>query len=158
MTKATFGAGCFWSVEAVFRELPGVIDVAVGYSGGHRDNPTYQEVCTGVTGHAEVVQIEYDESKLSYEALLDVFWDCHDPTQLHRQGVNLGNQYRTVIFTHDEVQTMAAMTSKKMAQDSGQHSGDIVTEISPAKTFWRAEEYHQQHLAKMRGAVAHVLH
>ena len=150
MAKAMFGAGCFWSIEEAFRTVSGVTDVAVGYSGGAKDNPTYEEVCTGVTGHAEVVEVDYDETKVSFEALLSTFWNCHDPTQLNYQGPDIGTQYRTAIFTTDENQTETAMISKKTEQDSGRHQRDIVTEISPAKTFWRAEEYHQQYITKNR--------
>ena len=150
MAKAMFGAGCFWSIEDAYRSVPGVMDVAVGYSGGAKDNPTYEEVCTGVTGHAEVVEIEYDETKVNYESLLSTFWNCHDPTQLNYQGPDIGTQYRTAIFTMDANQAETAMASKKKEQDSGRHQRDIVTEISPAKTFWRAEEYHQQYITKNR--------
>jgi len=151
MAKAMFAAGCFWGVEAAFRRVVGVTDVIVGYSGGARDNPTYEEVCTGMTGHAEVVEVQYDDSRISYETLLETFWDCHDPTQLNFQGADIGTQYRSAIFTLGEAQAEAAMMSKKAEQDSGHHRGDIVTEITPAKTFWRAEEYHQQYLVKKRG-------
>ena len=151
MAKAMFGAGCFWGIEETFRAVPGVTDVAVGYSGGAKDNPTYEETCTGLTGHAEVVEVNFDEAKVSFETLLETFWDCHDPTQLNYQGPDRGSQYRTAIFTTDEAQAEAAMFSKKAEQDSGRHRGDIVTEIAPAKTFWRAEDYHQQYIAKRRG-------
>lgn len=151
MAKAMFGAGCFWGIEEVFRAVSGVTDVAVGYSGGVKDEPSYEEVCTGMTGHAEVVEVQFDDRKVSFQALLDTFWDCHDPTQLNFQGPDIGSQYRTAIFTYDEDQAMTAMASKKAEQDSGRHRRDIVTEISPAKTFWRAEDYHQQYIAKRRG-------
>jgi peptide-methionine (S)-S-oxide reductase len=151
LAKAMFGAGCFWSIEETFHALPGVTDVAVGYSGGVRDNPTYDEVCTGMTGHAEVVAVEFDDNKISYESLLDVFWDCHDPTQLNFQGRDIGSQYRSVIFSFDEEQTETSMRAKKIEQDSDRHRRDIVTEISPAKTFWQAEDYHQNYIAKHRG-------
>jgi peptide-methionine (S)-S-oxide reductase len=151
MAKVLFGAGCFWSIEETFRQLPGVTVVTVGYSGGAKDNPTYEEVCTGVTGHAEVVEVEFDEAKVAFETLLDVFWDCHDPTQLNFQGPDIGSQYRSAIFTQDEEQAFEAMRSKKVEQDSGRHRRDIVTEISPAKTFWRAEDYHQGYNSKRRG-------
>jgi peptide-methionine (S)-S-oxide reductase len=126
-------------------------DVVVGYSGGVKDNPTYEEICTGMTGHAEVVEVLFDENKVAFESLLEVFWDCHDPTQLNFQGPDIGTQYRSAIFTQDEDQTEIAMRAKKAEQDSGRHRRDIVTEISPAKTFWRAEDYHQQYIAKRRG-------
>jgi len=145
---ATFGAGCFWGVEAAFRRVPGVIDTAVGYAGGTVDNPEYREVCRGTTGHAEVVQVTYDPNKVSYEALLTVFWSCHDPTQLNRQGVDVGTQYRSAIFYHTPDQQAAAAASKEELADSGRHEREIVTEITPAATFWRAEEYHQRFLEK----------
>jgi peptide-methionine (S)-S-oxide reductase len=151
MAKATFGAGCFWSIEETFRALPGVSDVAVGYSGGVKDNPSYEEVCTGMTGHAEVVEVDFDPNKIDFETLLETFWDCHDPTQLNFQGADIGTQYRSAIFTHDEDQADTAMRAKKIEQDSGRHRRDIVTEIAPAKTFWRAEDHHQQFIAKRRG-------
>ena len=146
--KATFGAGCFWGVETTFRRVAGVIDVAVGYAGGHTEEPTYQEVCTGRTGHAEVVEVDYDSSKVSYEQLLDVFWDCHDPATLNSQGPDFGTQYRSAIFTHDAEQESAARLSKEKRDASGLRRGPIVTEITPATAFWRAEEYHQQYLEK----------
>ena len=152
MAKAMFGAGCFWGIEETFRKVPGVLDVAVGYSGGNTDNPTYEEVCSGTTGHAEVVEIDFDEKKVSFENLLSVFWDCHDPTQLNYQGPDIGTQYRTAIFFMDEEQQMIATSSKTDEQKSGKYARDIVTEISPAKTFWRAEEYHQQYIAKNRSS------
>lgn len=145
---ATFGGGCFWGVEARFRETPGVTGTAVGYAGGKGDSPTYKEVCTDRTGHAEVVQVEFDPNKLSYEKLLDVFWACHDPTQVNRQGPDVGTQYRTVIFFHTPEQEKVARASKEKLAASGKHSRPIATEILPAPTFWRAEEYHQQYLEK----------
>jgi peptide-methionine (S)-S-oxide reductase len=151
MAKAMFGAGCFWSLEETFRASPGVTDVAVGYSGGVRDNPTYNDVCTSMTGHAEVVAIEFDDNKLSYESLLNVFWDCHDPTQLNFQGRDIGSQYRSVIFSFNEEQAQTAIRKKKIEQNSGRHRRDIVTEISPAKAFWQAEGYHQNYIAKRQG-------
>jgi len=146
--KATFGAGCFWGVEAAFRKTPGVTDTAVGYAGGTVENPTYEQVCTDKTGHAEVVQVEYDPEKVSYEQLLDVFWSSHDPTQLNRQGPDVGRQYRSVIFFHDDAQRAAAEKSKAALESSGKHSRPIVTEIEPAPTFHRAEDYHQRYLEK----------
>ncbi len=146
MTKATFGAGCFWGVEAEFRKIEGVTSTAVGYSGGHVPNPTYKQVCSDRTGHAEVVQVEYDPGRVSYEELLDIFWANHDPTQVNRQGPDYGTQYRTVIFFHDEDQEKAALASRERAQD--RFRKPIATKIEPAKDFYRAEEYHQRYLEK----------
>ena len=154
--KATFGAGCFWGVEARFRELPGVVDAAVGYMGGALDNPTYHDVCTGRTGHAEVVQVDYDESQTRYEDLLELFFNCHNPTTRDRQGLDIGSQYRSVIFTHDDVQANAACKAVEQASQSGRWDQDLVTEVAPAGTFWRAEEYHQQYLHKKGGGFCHV--
>lgn len=151
MTKAMFGAGCFWGIEETFRKVPGVTDVAVGYSGGVTENPTYEEVCSGQTGHAEVVEIDFDEQKVSFEQLLTVFWSCHNPTQLNYQGPDIGTQYRTAIFTMDEEQAEVAKDSKRIEQESKRHNGNIATEITPAEKFWRAEEYHQQYIEKNRG-------
>ena len=148
MAKATFGAGCFWGVEAAFRKVAGVRDAAVGYMGGTLENPTYEDVCTGRTGHAEVVQVEYDPSGVSFDDLLDVFWRNHDPTTLNRQGPDVGSQYRSVIFWHSPEQESAAIASKEKLQASGQFSDLIVTEITPAPAFYRAEEYHQRYLEK----------
>jgi peptide-methionine (S)-S-oxide reductase len=148
--KATFGAGCFWCVEDVFRNTKGVTSTAVGYSGGRKKNPTYEDVCTDETGHAEVVQVEYDPSQISYEKLLDVFWSSHDPTTLNRQGPDIGTQYRSVIFFHDSDQEKTAIQSKEKLEISGKHSKKIVTEIKPAPEFYRAEEYHQQYYSKCR--------
>jgi peptide-methionine (S)-S-oxide reductase len=148
MAKATFGAGCFWGVESVFRQVPGVTDAAVGYAGGRTQNPTYQEVCTDRTGHAEVVQLEYDPAKVSFEQLLEVFWQIHDPTQLNRQGPDVGTQYRSVIFFHDAEQEKAARASKAALERSGKLTRPVVTEISPAPQFYRAEDYHQQYFEK----------
>ncbi len=146
--KATFGAGCFWGVEATFREVPGVTDATSGYMGGTLDNPSYQDVCTDRTGHAEVVQVSYDPEKVSYEQLLDVFWKMHDPTQINRQGPDFGKQYRTVIFFHTPEQERAARASKEALAKSGRFSKPVATAIEPAKAFWRAEEYHQRYLEK----------
>jgi peptide-methionine (S)-S-oxide reductase len=148
MEKVTFGAGCFWGVEAAFQEIEGVVSTAVGYSGGSRRNPTYEDVCSGRTGHAEVVQVEYDPARVSYERLLDVFWDNHDPTTLNRQGPDVGKQYRSAIFFHTPEQEAAAKASKARLERSGRFSRPIVTEITPASEFWRAEEYHQRYLEK----------
>src|SRR5467141_228227 len=146
MEKATFAAGCFWGVEEAFRHLDGVASTAVGYSGGHLPNPTYHDVCSGGTGHAESVQVEYDPGRVSYEQLLDVFWENHDPTQLNRQGPDVGAQYRSAIFFHTPVQEAAARASKEKAQSGFKNK--IVTEITQASEFYRAEEYHQQYLEK----------
>jgi peptide-methionine (S)-S-oxide reductase len=146
--KATFGAGCFWGVETTFRRTPGVVDAAVGYEGGHVDNPTYQQVCTDRTGHAEVVEVDFDPDVVSFEELLEVFWDSHDPTTLNQQGPDFGSQYRSAIFFHDADQEKTAQLSKEKREQSGQHRSSIITEITPAKTFWRAEDYHQQYLEK----------
>jgi peptide-methionine (S)-S-oxide reductase len=156
MEKATFGAGCFWGIEAAFQQLPGVTETAVGYMGGSLDNPTYQDVCTDETGHAEVVQVTYDPAKISYEQLLDTFWRIHDPTQRNRQGPDVGTQYRTAIFFHTPEQERAALAAKKKMEAAGQLRRPIVTEIVPAKTFWRAEEYHQKYLEKRGLTQCHI--
>jgi peptide-methionine (S)-S-oxide reductase len=144
--KATFGAGCFWGVEIEFRNVPGVVDTAVGYEGGTLPNPTYEDVCSHTTGHAEVVQVEFDPDEVSYDELLDVFWSVHDPTQVNRQGPDIGSNYRSVIFFHSPEQEEKALESKARAQ--ARFDRPIATEISPASDFWRAEEYHQQYLVK----------
>src|SRR5579884_2766532 len=154
--KATFGAGCFWGVEAAFRQVPGVISTAVGYEGGTLDNPSYQDVCTDRTGHAEVVEVEYDPSKVSYDDLLKVFWENHNPTTRNRQGPDIGTQYRSVIFYHSPEQKKEAEASRDALEKSGKFKSPIVTEIVPAKTFWRAEDYHQQYLEKRGLASCHV--
>jgi len=146
--KATFAAGCFWGVEAAFRQVPGVLDAAVGYSGGAFPNPTYEDVCTGRTGHAESVQVEFDPARVSYDQLLDVFWENHDPTTLNRQGPDVGTQYRSVIFVEGPEQEKAAKESKERLEKSGRYRRPIVTEIAPAQPFWRAEDYHQRYLEK----------
>ena len=146
--KATFGAGCFWGVEAAFRQVEGVVSTSVGYSGGTTENPTYGDVCSGTTGHAEVVEVEYDPSKVSYEELLEVFWENHDPTTLNRQGPDVGAQYRSAIFFHTPEQEAAARASKEKVQ--GKFKNPIVTEITPASEFYRAEEYHQRYFEKNR--------
>ncbi|HEY6391994.1 MAG TPA: peptide-methionine (S)-S-oxide reductase MsrA [Bryobacteraceae bacterium] len=153
MQKATFGAGCFWGIEAAFRQTPGVTSTAVGYMGGTLKNPTYQDVCSGRTGHAEVVQVEFDPAQVSYERLLAVFWENHDPTTLNRQGPDVGTQYRSAIFFHTPEQESAARASADAIGRSGRYRRPVVTEITPAPEFWLAEEYHQQYLEK-RG-VAH---
>jgi peptide-methionine (S)-S-oxide reductase len=144
--KATFGAGCFWGVEAAFRQIQGVIATRVGYSGGGLDHPTYEDVCSHTTGHAEVVEVTYDPDQVSYDELLEVFWRKHDPTQLNRQGWDIGDNYRSVIFFHDEEQHAAAVRSKGAEQANWRKP--IVTQIEPAQTFWEAEDYHQQYLEK----------
>ncbi len=148
MEKATFGAGCFWGVEAAFRQVKGVKSTSVGYMGGWMENATYRDVCSGETGHAEAVQVEYDPAEVSYEELLKVFWDIHDPTTLNRQGPDAGTQYRSVVFFHNAEQEAAAKASKEKLQDSGRFNRKVVTEIKPASEFYRAEEYHQQYLEK----------
>jgi peptide-methionine (S)-S-oxide reductase len=153
---ATFGAGCFWGVEANFRRVPGVIDAVSGYSGGHTENPTYPDVCTDTTGHAEVVQVTFDPTKVSYEQLLDVFWKMHDPTQVNRQGPDFGKQYRTVIFFHSPEQEAAAKKSKQALEASGKFHRPIATEIAPAGPFWPAEEYHQRYLEKRGATNCHI--
>ena len=145
---ATFGAGCFWGIEAEFRRIPGVVDAAVGYSGGHTVNPTYKDVCTNETGHAEVVQVTFDPSMVSYEQLLDAFWQMHDPTQVNRQGPDFGSQYRTAIFFHSPEQKAVAEKSKAALQASGKFRKPIATEITAAGRFYRAEDYHQRYLEK----------
>jgi peptide-methionine (S)-S-oxide reductase len=144
--KATFGAGCFWGVEAAFRQLEGVTRTRVGYSGGTLDNPTYEDVCSHTTGHAEVVEVTYDPERISYDELLEVFWRKHDPTQLNRQGWDIGDQYRSVVFFHDEEQHEAALQSK--AREQANLSAPIVTQVEPAEKFYEAEDYHQQYLEK----------
>ena len=144
--KATFGAGCFWGVEAAFRQLDGVTKTEVGYEGGRLERPTYEDVCSHTTGHAEVVEVTYDPERISYEELLDVFWRKHDPTQLNRQGWDIGDQYRSVVFVHDEEQRAAAEASKEREQANWRRP--IVTVVEPAQTFWPAEDYHQQYLEK----------
>lgn len=153
---ATFGAGCFWGVEAAFRRVPGVIDAAVGYSGGSTANPTYRDVCSDDTGHAEVVQVTFDPEKVSYPQLLDVFWTVHDPTQVNRQGPDHGTQYRSAIFFHSPEQEAAAKKAKQELQASGRFRAPIATEITPSGTFWRAEEYHQRYLEKRGAASCHI--
>lgn len=155
MDKATFAAGCFWGVEAAFRQTPGVLDTAVGYSGGHAVNPTYEDVCTGQTGHAEAVQVSFDSEKISYAQLLEVFWQCHDPTQVNRQGPDVGTQYRSAIFFHSPQQEETACASKAQQDKTGQRSRPIATEITPASTFYRAEEYHQRYLERRGLAHCH---
>ncbi len=150
MEQATFGAGCFWGVEEAFRRVDGVTATAVGYAGGTFEDPTYEDVCSGKTGHAEVVRLQYDPARVMYEDLLQVFWDIHDPTTLNMQGANVGTQYRSVVFCHDDNQVAAARASKEALQASGRYPRDIVTEITPASTFYMAEDYHQRYVEKLR--------
>jgi peptide-methionine (S)-S-oxide reductase len=152
---ATFGAGCFWGVEAAFRRVPGVLDAAVGYTGGQTANPTYKDVCTDRTGHAEVVQVTFDPAQVSFEQLLDVFWQEHDPTQVNRQGPDFGKQYRSAIFFHSPEQEATAKKSKAALDASGKFRRPIATEITPASTFYRGEEYHQRYLEKRGAASCH---
>ncbi|HEX9795130.1 MAG TPA: peptide-methionine (S)-S-oxide reductase MsrA [Planctomycetota bacterium] len=146
LAVATFGAGCFWGVEATFRQIEGVVATAVGYCGGQVDTPTYEQVCTDRTGHAEVVRVEYHPARVGYEQLLQVFWGAHDPTQKDRQGPDVGRQYRSAIFVHSPEQERAAQAS--LAREQQKRHGQVVTEIAPAPQFWAAEDYHQQYLEK----------
>jgi peptide-methionine (S)-S-oxide reductase len=152
--KATFGAGCFWGIEDAFRQVPGVVEVVVGYIGGHTDNPTYPEVCSHTTGHAEVAEVTFDADQVTNEQLLDLFWRIHDPTQLNRQGPDIGDQYRSAIYFHSPEQEKAALTSRDDAQ--AEFSRPIVTEITAAPRFWPAEEYHQRYFEKHGAAGCHV--
>lgn len=156
MAIATFGAGCFWGVEAAFRAIAGVRATAVGYEGGSLVNPTYRDVCTDTTGHAEVVQVDYDPNLVSFDALLKVFWANHNPTTLNRQGPDVGTQYRSVIFYHTDEQATAAAASKAAMEATGKYSRPIVTQIVPAETFYPAEEYHQQYLEKRGLSSCHL--
>jgi len=146
--KATFAAGCFWGVEFAFAKVPGVVSTQVGYIGGHTENPTYKDVCTDQTGHAEAAEVTYDPAQISYQQLLDVFWSIHDPTTLNRQGPDVGTQYRSAIFYHNKDQHGAAIASKRKLENSGRFGKPIVTEIMPASKFYRAEEYHQHYFEK----------
>lgn len=148
MEKTTFGAGCFWGIEAAFRKMDGVTSTAVGYAGGTTKDPTYQQVCTGTTGHAEVVHLEFDPSRISYEQLLAAFWAMHDPTTLNRQGPDVGTQYRSAIFFHNEEQKAAAVKSRNDLQNGGRHRSPVVTEIVPLEKFFVGEDYHQQYFEK----------
>ena len=156
MATATFAAGCFWGVEATFRQLPGVTSTRVGYTGGNSTNPTYKDVCTDTTGHAEAVEVQYDPAKLSYDKLLEVFWENHDPTQLNRQGPDFGKQYRSAIFFQTSEQGAAAKASKEALEKSRRFSKPIMTQIVPAETFYEAEDYHQQYLEKRGLATCHT--
>ena len=153
---ATFAAGCFWGVEATFRQIKGVKATTVGYTGGELENPTYADVCTDRTGHAEAVEVEYDPAEVSYEQLLKVFWENHDPTTVNRQGPDVGTQYRSAIFYHTPQQKTAAEAAKQALAASGKYKREIVTQIVPAQNFWKAEEYHQQYLEKCGGASCHL--
>lgn len=154
MEKATFAAGCFWGVEEVLRQIPGVSGTPVGYTGGHAENPSYELVCSGTTGHAEAVELEFDPDQVSYERLLEVFWSIHDPTTLNRQGPDVGTQYRSAIFCHSEAQKEAAVASKEKLEESKRFGQPIVTEIVEASPFYAAEDYHQRYFQK-RGIPAH---
>jgi len=154
--KAAFAAGCFWGVEAAFRQVPGVVETKVGYTGGHTDHPTYEQVCTDRTGHAEAVEVTYDPDRVSYQDLLRVFWEIHDPTTPNRQGPDVGSQYRSAIFFHGGEQKRMAEESRAALDRSGRFRRPIVTEILPAQTFWRAEEYHQRYLEKHGRASCHL--
>lgn len=156
MAKATFAAGCFWGVEAAFRKVAGVKKTTVGYTGGSVDDPTYKQVCQGHTGHAEAVEVLYDPLKVTYDELLAVFWSCHDPTQLNRQGPDIGTQYRSAVFYHTPEQKKAAVASKTTLEKSGKYKKPLVTQILAAKEFFRAEEYHQQYLEKRGLATCHL--
>jgi len=156
MAIATFAAGCFWGVEAAFRARPGVTATTVGYAGGHVARPSYEMVCGDRTGHAEVVRVEFDPERVSYDELLSLFWDAHDPTQVDRQGPDVGSQYRSAIFVHDEAQRAAAEASKARLAASGRHARPIATRIEPAGDFWPAEDYHQQYLEKRGLAHCHI--
>ena len=156
MAKATFAAGCFWGVEATFRQIPGVTSTRVGYIGGKTENPTYKEVCTDGTGHAEAVEVDYDPAKVKYADLLKVFWENHDPTQLNRQGPDWGTQYRSAIFYHSPEQAAEAQASKESLDKAHVYSKPIVTQIVPAVTFFPAEDYHQQYLEKRGMASCHI--
>jgi peptide-methionine (S)-S-oxide reductase len=156
MATATFGAGCFWGVEETFRTTKGVTETAVGYMGGHTERPSYEAVCTDRTCHAEDVQVQFDPSQISYEQLLEIFWKIHDPTTLNRQGPDVGTQYRSAVFYHDEAQQAAAAAVKERLQASGKFRRPIVTEIAPAMTFWPAEEYHQKYIQRRGGSSCHL--
>ncbi len=156
MQKATFAAGCFWGVEDMFRKMPGVIDAISGYTGGHKDNPTYEEVCYTDTGHAEAVEVTYDPDRVTYQQLLDKFWMMHNPTTRNRQGPDIGNEYRSVIFYHNDEQRRLAEASKQALDASGKYEHPVVTEIVPAQAFWKAEEYHQRWTEKHGGYACHI--
>ncbi len=152
--RATFAAGCFWGVEAAFRRVPGVIDAVSGYTGGSVDDPTYRQVCSHTTGHAEAVEVTFDPHRVTYEQLLDVFWNIHDPTQLNRQGPDVGDQYRSAIFTHGAEQNASAVASRE--REERKHQRPIATQIVPAPQFWPAEQYHQRYFERNGGAACHL--
>jgi peptide-methionine (S)-S-oxide reductase len=154
--RATFAAGCFWGVENTFRKLAGVTSTTVGYTGGHYENPTYEDVCSGLTGHAEAAEVVYDPSQVSYDKLLDVFWSLHDPTQYNRQGADIGCQYRSAVFYHNAEQEQAARLSKARLEKSGRCRSAIVTQIGPASRFYKAEDYHQQYFEKLGQEICHA--
>lgn len=156
MEKATFAAGCFWGVEATFRSIPGVISTRAGYTGGSLDHPTYRDVCSDRTGHAEAVEVTYDPARVTYDELLKVFWENHDPTTQNRQGPDVGTQYRSAIFYHSPEQEAAARASKDRLDRSGAYRRPVVTQIVPAAQFWEAEEYHQRYLEKKGLAQCHI--
>ncbi|MHA1598780.1 MAG: peptide-methionine (S)-S-oxide reductase MsrA [Alphaproteobacteria bacterium] len=156
MKTATFGAGCFWGIELTFARTDGVVETAVGYAGGNLENPTYENVCGGRSGHAEVVQVRFDEQAIDYRALLDVFWGCHDPTTLNRQGPDVGSQYRSVIFCHDQEQRQMAEASRDGLEKAGVFGAPIVTEISTVPIFYLAEDYHQKYLEKRGRGACHA--
>ncbi len=153
---AVFAAGCFWGVEQVFRDTEGVSATEVGYTGGQKDNPTYREVCAKTTGHAEAVKVEFDPATVSYEKLLEIFWASHDPTQVNRQGPDVGDQYRTAIFTLNDAQREAALSSLAAEDASGRHPRPIATKVEPLGPWWKAEEYHQQYFEKNGGGACHI--
>ena len=150
MERATFGVGCFWGPEETFRQVDGVTSTSVGFMGGSLENPTYEEVCTGRTGHAEVVDVEFDPSRIAYQELLEIFWACHDPTTRNRQGPDIGTQYRSVLFFHSPEQEAVGRASKEKLERSGRYRSEIVTEIAPASSYYPADEYHQRYLEKRR--------
>ncbi|MFH1425861.1 MAG: peptide-methionine (S)-S-oxide reductase MsrA [Candidatus Kerfeldbacteria bacterium] len=154
--KATFAAGCFWGVEDTFMKVPGVVETMVGFTGGTKDNPTYEQVCEGDTGHAEATQVTFDPEKVTYKELLDTFFELHDPTQVNHQGPDTGHQYRSAIFTHTDEQQRLAEEAKKALNDSGQYKKPVATEIEPAGQFWKAEEYHQKYFQKTGESSCHV--
>ena len=151
---ATFAAGCFWGVEQAFRSIDGVVDTEVGYTGGHVDNPTYEQICKKKTGHAEAVRVTFDPALVGYEDLVTAFWNLHDPTQINRQGPDIGDQYRSAIFTHSDEQAASAAMLRMAENESGRHNAQIATRIEPAGTWWRAEEYHQRYFDKNSGFCA----
>lgn len=156
MAKATFAAGCFWGVEEAFRQTPGVLETTVGYTGGRLDHPTYEQVCSDRTGHAEAVEVRFDPDRISYSQLLEMFWKLHNPTTLNRQGPDVGSQYRSAVFYHDDQQREQAEAVKRRLDESGAFGRPIVTEITPASTFWPAEDYHQQYVHKRGGGSCHI--